>query len=74
MKHRDSTARKGRQARRAQVAIKQRHPLVASDCPLACKHLVQLIGDDRGRQTRTRARQGHPIEVFARAYGVTVKP
>jgi len=51
-----------------QVAQKANDTL-CSDCPLACKHLGQLleaeVGDGAGSP-----RQAHPIEVFARAYGL----
>lgn len=49
----------------AQVAQKGNATL-CSDCPLACRHLVQVIGDEG----KGAAPQGtHAIEVFARAYG-----
>jgi glycerol-3-phosphate dehydrogenase subunit C len=57
----------GRPAAR-QVAGKGNDTL-CSDCPLACKHLVQLIGDDTKAEAPAPA-EAHPIEVMARAYGV----
>jgi glycerol-3-phosphate dehydrogenase subunit C len=57
----------GRPAAR-QVAGKGNDTL-CSDCPLACKHLVQLIADDTKADAPAPA-EAHPIEVFARAYGV----
>jgi glycerol-3-phosphate dehydrogenase subunit C len=43
---------------------------LCSDCPLACKHLGQLLTvETKGAQT---PRQSHPIEVLARAYGATL--
>jgi glycerol-3-phosphate dehydrogenase subunit C len=48
-----------------QVAQKGSETL-CSDCPLACKHLGQLLSVEvEGPQPR----QAHPIEVLARAYG-----
>jgi glycerol-3-phosphate dehydrogenase subunit C len=58
----------GRPAAR-QVAAKGNETL-CSDCPLACKHLAQLIGDDTAETAPPRPAEAHPIEVFARAYGV----
>jgi glycerol-3-phosphate dehydrogenase subunit C len=49
-----------------QVASKEAG-LVASDCPLACHHLARLAGESRGGPP---LRQAHPIEIFARAYGL----
>ncbi|MBI1199719.1 MAG: glycerol-3-phosphate dehydrogenase [Phenylobacterium sp.] len=39
---------------------------LCSDCPLACKHLGQLVEGEAGAPTR----EAHPIEIFAAAYGV----
>ena len=58
----------GRPAAR-QVAAKGNDTL-CSDCPLACKHLVQLIADDPKAEGAAPPAEAHPIEVFARAYGV----
>jgi glycerol-3-phosphate dehydrogenase subunit C len=55
----------GRPAAR-QVAQKNNDTL-CSDCPLACKHLGQLIAADLGAGGPVQA---HPIEVLARAYGL----
>ena len=41
---------------------------LCSDCPLACKHLGQLL--EAETLTAGQPRQSHPIEIFARAYGV----
>lgn len=41
---------------------------VCSDCPLAAKHLVQLTEDIEAMPNPPEA--AHPIEVFARAYGL----
>jgi glycerol-3-phosphate dehydrogenase subunit C len=58
----------GRPAAR-QVAAKA-NDVLCSDCPLACKHLVQLIADDTAPDAPKAPTEAHPIEVFARAYGV----
>jgi glycerol-3-phosphate dehydrogenase subunit C len=69
MKETHHVARKvGRPAAR-QVVSKGAETL-CSDCPLACKHLVQLIADDTAADTPPAPAEAHPIEVFARAYGV----
>jgi glycerol-3-phosphate dehydrogenase subunit C len=43
---------------------------LCSDCPLACKHIGQLLADDEATGQGPQPRQSHPIEIFARAYGV----
>ncbi len=43
---------------------------LCSDCPLACKHLGQLLADEAKPDAPPAPREAHPIEVFARAYGV----
>lgn len=58
----------GRPAAR-QVAQKGNETL-CSDCPLACKHLVQLLADDTKADAPPAPKEAHPIEVMARAYGV----
>jgi len=42
---------------------------LCSDCPLACKHLGQLVSADLAEGADGPA-QAHPIEVLARAYGL----
>ena len=59
----------GRPAAR-QVAGKANDTL-CSDCPLACKHLGQLLSAETRPEAHAAPRQAHPIEIFARAYGVT---
>jgi glycerol-3-phosphate dehydrogenase subunit C len=49
-----------------QVAQKATAEL-CSDCPLACKHLGQLVEASTGATPA----QAHPIEVLARAYGLS---
>jgi glycerol-3-phosphate dehydrogenase subunit C len=51
-----------------QVAQKANETL-CSDCPLACKHLGQLLVAETGAD-KPQPVQSHPIEVFARAYGL----
>ncbi len=41
---------------------------VASECPLAADHILQ--GMERIDASKTPARSWHPIEIFARAYGL----
>jgi len=50
-----------------QVAQKANETL-CSDCPLACKHLGQLLTTET-KDGAAPPVQAHPIEVFARAYG-----
>ena len=57
----------GRPAAR-QVAAKGSETL-CSDCPLACKHLGQLLIAETTLEASRPPRQAHPIEIFARAYG-----
>ena len=42
--------------------------MLCSDCPLACKHIGQLLEVELG--SGPQPARGHPIEVFARAYGL----
>lgn len=42
---------------------------ICSDCPLACKHLGQLL-ETEVKDGKNPPRQAHPIEVFAQAYGL----
>ncbi len=51
-----------------QVAQKGNDTL-CSDCPLACKHLGQLVSADLKEGAKPPA-QAHPIEILARAYGL----
>lgn len=50
-----------------QVAQKD-NAVLCSDCPLACKHIGQILETDPN--AKTQPRQSHPIEIFARAYGM----
>lgn len=68
MKATHPTARKvGRPAAR-QVMAKGNANL-CSDCPLACKHLGQLLSAEASPDAPDPPVQAHPIEIFARAYG-----
>ena len=55
----------------AQMALKNDTSFVASECPLAADHLMQVMeivgGDNKPRPTRGT----HPIELLAQAYGST---
>lgn len=55
----------------AQAAVKNNASHVASECPLAAEHLVQIIEMTEGQETLKPFRADHPIEIFARAYGLT---
>jgi glycerol-3-phosphate dehydrogenase subunit C len=69
MKQTHATARKvGRPAAR-QVAAKGNEAL-CSDCPLACKHLGQMLTAETPSEAHVAPTQSHPIEIFARAYGI----
>ena len=56
-------------------AITQGHGHIASDCPLAAAHIVAGAGEMAERDgTKLPAREPeHPIEIFARAYGLMEK-
>ena len=53
-----------------QAAIKNDTSFVASECPLAGEHLMQVMEMTAGEQTPKPSRADHPIELFARAYGL----
>ena len=52
-----------------QVATKANATL-CSDCPLACKHLGQILADEAKPDSPKTPREAHPIEIFAQAYGI----
>ena len=54
-------------ARRAAEASKA---YLASECPLAGAHLAQAMARLSGLETEPPARAYHPIELFAKAYGL----
>ena len=53
----------------ARQVFKAGDQTLCSDCPLACKHLGQLLEAETSADGKAPPRQEHPIEVFARAYG-----
>jgi glycerol-3-phosphate dehydrogenase subunit C len=51
--------------------VKQKdNETLCSDCPLACKHLGQLVSAEV--ENGTGPRQAHPIEIMAQAYGIAI--
>ncbi len=54
----------------ARQAIKAKAPHVSSECPLAGLHIVQ--GMERLADGEAPAHAPHPIELFAKAYGIDV--
>jgi glycerol-3-phosphate dehydrogenase subunit C len=67
MKQTAPLARKVGKPTARQVAQKGQETL-CSDCPLACKHLGQLLSAETGG---SKPVQAHPIELIARAYGLS---
>ncbi len=69
MKATHATARKvGRPA--ARLVAQKGNDTLCSDCPLACKHLGQMMASETAADAHSEPAQAHPIEVLARAYGV----
>lgn len=58
----------------AQAALKNDTRHVASECPLAAEHLVQVMEMEVGQDNPKPFRADHPIEIFARAYGLKDLP
>jgi len=58
----------------AQAALKNDTSHVASECPLAAEHLMQVMEMTAGDQTPKPFRADHPIEILARAYGLMETP
>jgi glycerol-3-phosphate dehydrogenase subunit C len=54
----------------AQTALKNNTSHVASECPLAAEHLMQVMEMSAGEQKSKPFRADHPIEILARAYGL----
>jgi glycerol-3-phosphate dehydrogenase subunit C len=57
----------------ARQVAKAANDTLCSDCPLACKHLGQLVGaelDANPDGSGGAPRQAHPIEILAQAYGL----
>ena len=55
----------------ARAAVNNANPFVASECPLAASHIMQ--GIERLADDAPLPRQAHPVQWFARAYGLTVE-
>ncbi|MFZ5915086.1 MAG: heterodisulfide reductase-related iron-sulfur binding cluster [Pseudomonadota bacterium] len=69
MKETHETARKvGRTT--AATARSQGNAFVVSECPLAAKHILQIMEDAAG-ESKIPERAHHPIELIAQAYGLT---
>ena len=69
MKDTADLARKVGRTAAKQAAAKGNETL-CSDCPLACKHLGQLMASETTGEGQPAPAQAHPIKIFARAYGV----
>ncbi|SKA41011.1 glycerol-3-phosphate dehydrogenase subunit C [Enhydrobacter aerosaccus] len=54
----------------AQAALKNNTSHVASECPLAGEHLMQVMEMTAGEEKPKAFRAEHPIEILARAYGL----
>lgn len=54
----------------AQAALKNNTSHVASECPLAAEHLMQVMEMAAGEEKPKPFRAEHPIEILARAYGL----
>jgi glycerol-3-phosphate dehydrogenase subunit C len=50
--------------------LKNDTSFVASECPLAADHLMQVMEIAAGDQKPKPTRAHHPIELLARAYGL----
>ena len=55
----------------ARAAVTNANPFVASECPLAASHIMQ--GIERLAGDAPLPSQAHPVQLFARAYGLTVE-
>jgi len=53
----------------ARQVAQRANETLCSDCPLACKHLGQLVSADLTAGVAA-PRQAHPIEILAQAYGL----
>jgi glycerol-3-phosphate dehydrogenase subunit C len=54
----------------ARTALKNGNVHIASECPLAAEHIVQGVERIDEEKALTGAHAHHPIELFARAYGL----
>lgn len=68
----DTAVRVGKPA--AQAALKNDTSFVASECPLAAEHLLQVMELTAGDTPPKPSRADHPIELLARAYGLMEQP
>jgi glycerol-3-phosphate dehydrogenase subunit C len=50
--------------------LRNKTGFVASECPLAAEHLMQVMELTVGQDEPRPFRADHPIELLARAYGV----
>ena len=55
----------------ARQALNERQPFVASECPLAGMHVLQGM-ELMAKGEKQPDRAHHPIELFARAYGISI--
>ena len=51
-------------------AVKNGKMFVTSECPLAAAHIVQGMERVEGEKKSAPGESFHPVELFARAYGV----
>jgi len=58
----------------AQAALGNGTSHIASECPLAADHLMQVMEMTSGGEAPKPSRADHPIEILARAYGLMEKP
>jgi glycerol-3-phosphate dehydrogenase subunit C len=68
----DTAVKVGKPA--AQAALKNDTSHVASECPLAAEHLMQVMEMTAGEQKPKPFRADHPIGILARAYGLMETP
>ena len=54
----------------AQQALRNNTPFVASECPLAADHLMQVMELTAEDGPPKPSKAHHPIELFAKAYGL----
>jgi glycerol-3-phosphate dehydrogenase subunit C len=64
----DVAVKVGRPA--AQQALRNNTPFVASECPLAADHLLQVMQLTAEDEPPKPSKAHHPIELFAKAYGL----
>jgi len=64
----DVAVKVGRPVFRAVLQQAKGH--IASDCPLAAEHIAQNVNRDAARDGTPLRKAEHPIEIFARAFGL----